>query len=976
MRISRCCGVILVLFLLCSSGMSQAAVSTERLPALSQYGEAPYAEVYRDWLNQGYQPVGPEVGPITVAGSDYADVSDEASFSTSEDILYWTVDGGWVEYEVIVDKAGLYNIEVEYLPLGEHVFDIERGLMINGEYPFWEARRFLLDRKWRNQQYPFMRDSFGNEVRSFQEQIFEWARQRLVDVNGRYALPYQVFFEEGTHRIRFVGLRSQVALRSVSLVAPEMPAPYNTPAPTNSVTNWSLSIEAENPARKSHSSVMVHASGDPAVSPREDGVTIYNILGWSKGGQWAEWDFSVPEDGYYKIGLRFRQNGKTNMPSYRKIEIDGSVPYEELIAYPFPYDFNWQAAWLSEPSGTELLFYLPKGEHTLRLTAVNELVQPTIQTILDVISELRALSLTITMATGNSDDRFRDWDIDRQIPDAPDIILSAAQRLRDEYARLQQIGGKAPDAAANLIVSAEQLEKLAEDIDRLPLRYKQLAVDPGSITEVIGNTILALQEEPLQIDQIFVASADTPLPAGKSSFAHRAWVTLKNFFISFTRDYNLVGDDDEDALTIWVARGRDFVSLMQQLTDQEFTPKTGIKVSYSLMPNPEQQLILANSNGTPPDIATSVWYTLPVNLASRGALVDLRQFPDFDEVASRFHPGALLSYHYIDGFYALPETQNFWVLFYRKDIADALGIELPDTWDDVIDILPTLQENGMNFYNPVSAGTGIKALFVMAPFFYQQGAELFTSDGLRTTLNTPEALAGFRLLTDLYNVYSLDNFVAWFFQNFRSGDIPLGVSDYNTYVQLRAAAPELEGLWGIKPMPGISTNGEVIRWAPGAAQATVMFELSDKKEQAWEWIKWWTSAETQAKFGNEVEAMFGVSYRWNTANMEAIHQIPWTLEELAAIMEQWRWLKDIPQVPGGYMLERELSFAWNRVVIGTSTGHQNPRQALQEADRNVRRELLRKQREFGLIDENERPLVHLNIPVVNEPWDWKGVDGQ
>ena len=33
----------------------------------------------------------------------------------------------------------------------------------------------------------------------------------------------------------------------------------------------------------------------------------------------------------------------------------------------------------------------------------------------------------------------------------------------------------------------------------------------------------------------------------------------------------------------------------------------------------EDQLILANSNGTPPDIATSVWFTTPVNLASRGA---------------------------------------------------------------------------------------------------------------------------------------------------------------------------------------------------------------------------------------------------------------------------------------------------------------------------------------------------------------------
>lgn len=109
----------------------------------------------------------------------------------------------------------------------------------------------------------------------------------------------------------------------------------------------------------------------------------------------------------------------------------------------------------------------------------------------------------------------------------------------------------------------------------------------------------------------------------------------------------------------------------------------------------------------------------------------------------------------------------------------------------------------MNFYIPVSAGTGIKALNVMAPFFYQSGAELYSPDGLKTTLMTPEALAGFKLLTDLYTVYALDNFVAWFFQNFRSGDIPLGVSDYNTYVQLKSAAPELRELWGLPRCPGL-----------------------------------------------------------------------------------------------------------------------------------------------------------------------------
>ena len=694
---------------------------------------------------------------------------------------------------------------------------------------------------------------------------------------------------------------------------------------------------------------MVNASGDPGVTPREDGVTIYNTLYWHAGGEWAEWEFTVPEDGYYQIGLRFLQSFKHNMPTYRRIEIDGQIVAKELLLYPFPYDHQWQSTYFQTEAREPILFFLTKGTHRLRLTAINSVVQPTIDTILDVISDLRDLSISILMATGNNQDRFRDWDLDKQIPDALERISGSAVKLRQEYQRLKDLTGKAPDAAANLLVSADQLEDLVRKPELLPLRYTQLSIDSGSISEVIGNVILSLQHEPLQIDRIFITSPGHPLPQGRSSFMARIWVTIKNFVQSFFKNYNAVGKAGDEAIEIWVGRGRDFVSIMQQLTDQFFSPETGIKVAFSLMPR-EDQLILANSNGTPPDLATSVWFTTPFNLASRGALVDFAQFPDYEEVASRFHPGSFLSYHYLDGIYAIPETQNFWVLFYRKDIIAELGIELPNTWDDVVELLPVLQQRGMNFYIPVSAGTGIKALTVMAPFFYQAGAELYLSDGLRTSLLTPEALVGFRRLTDLYTVYALDNFVAWFFQNFRSGDIPLGVSDYNTYVQLKSAAPELRELWGIVPMPGVrAADGEIARWAPGAMQSIIMFELSDKKEEAWQWVKWWTSAEIQARFGNEVEALFSVAYRWNTAS--------WKLSprfrgrgRIEHVKEQWRWLKDIPQVPAAIFWKENCPLP-GTVVIGTASGTQNPRLALQEADRNTRRELLRKQLELGLIDE-------------------------
>ena len=952
-----------------------AVVCAQARTGATIYQEPTYGKYLQSLLDQGVRQISAPGVKVSVLAVEFHAVSDQNRFSVKDEFLYWHADDGWVEYQVVVDQPGLYNIVVEYMPLETQMFNIERGIMIDGEYPFREARRLAFDRQWRNNTYPFERDDFNNERRAFQEQIITLQEMALADIDGRYELPFQWYFSEGTHTITIAGLRSQVILKSLSLTAPQGVIGYERPdIDLTGFDRWRLEIEAENPAAKSHSSVMVNASGDPGVTPREDGVTIYNTLYWHAGGEWAEWEFTVPEDGYYQIGLRFLQSFKHNMPTYRRIEIDGQIVAKELLLYPFPYDHQWQSTYFQTEAREPILFFLTKGTHRLRLTAINSVVQPTIDTILDVISDLRDLSISILMATGNNQDRFRDWDLDKQIPDALERISGSAVKLRQEYQRLKDLTGKAPDAAANLLVSADQLEDLVRKPELLPLRYTQLSIDSGSISEVIGNVILSLQHEPLQIDRIFITSPGHPLPQGRSSFMARIWVTIKNFVQSFFKNYNAVGKAGDEAIEIWVGRGRDFVSIMQQLTDQFFSPETGIKVAFSLMPR-EDQLILANSNGTPPDLATSVWFTTPFNLASRGALVDFAQFPDYEEVASRFHPGSFLSYHYLDGIYAIPETQNFWVLFYRKDIIAELGIELPNTWDDVVELLPVLQQRGMNFYIPVSAGTGIKALTVMAPFFYQAGAELYLSDGLRTSLLTPEALVGFRRLTDLYTVYALDNFVAWFFQNFRSGDIPLGVSDYNTYVQLKSAAPELRELWGIVPMPGVrAADGEIARWAPGAMQSIIMFELSDKKEEAWQWVKWWTSAEIQARFGNEVEALFSVAYRWNTASLEAISQIPWTLEELNTIKEQWRWLKDIPQVPGGYILERELSFAWNRVVIGTASGTQNPRLALQEADRNTRRELLRKQLELGLIDEEANRLVDFILPVVNRPWDWeKGV---
>ena len=57
----------------------------------------------------------------------------------------------------------------------------------------------------------------------------------------------------------------------------------------------------------------------------------------------------------------------------------------------------------------------------------------------------------------------------------------------------------------------------------------------------------------------------------------------------------------------------------------------------------------------------------------------------------------------------------------------------------------------------------------------------------------------------------------------------------------------------------------------------------------------------------------------------------------------------MPIVPGGYFTPRLVGFAWNKVVVSG----ENAREALEEAVREINRELLRKAEEFKLVGKDK-----------------------
>ena len=128
----------------------------------------------------------------------------------------------------------------------------------------------------------------------------------------------------------------------------------------------------------------------------------------------------------------------------------------------------------------------------------------------------------------------------------------------------------------------------------------------------------------------------------------------------------------------------------------------------------------------------------------------------------------------------------------------------------------------------------------------------------------------------------------------------------------------------------------------------MIFENTDKPDEAWQFLKWWLSEDTQIEYAYNLRASFGPEYQWNTANLLAFAQLDYPEEHKRVILEQWQAQRENLRHPANYMVEREVSNVWNSVVVDGAP----LMEALNRAAMTSDREILRKMQEFGFLDEN------------------------
>lgn len=874
--------------------------------------------------------------------------------------------GDTVTLTIDVPVSGRYVMSFDYLSYDESILPVEMGMKIDGGYPFYEARSMKFETTWVSDGVDV--DRYGNEIVSLPDKLIRWEHKEVMDASYRYSDPLLVELTAGVHKLELNIQEGTLLLGNISLEAPGDVAEYA--GSTKAEGNALITIEAEDFYQRNDSSI--HAIGEygSSLSPLSATTTVLNIIdedSFNEAGQTVSYQFHVDNAGYYYIGMNYRQSEKNDFPVFVDWKIDGEIPNSAFKSYQVEAANKFRTVTLTDDNDDKLSVYLEPGDHTISLTISADNLRYALEAVDEIMSGISDLSLEVTKVAGTNKDKYRDLKLTRYIPDVQDRLLGWVDELYSLAEQAQPyVNAKSPDKVAAfsyLLIAANQLKSLAEKPNELVYRVDELSTSVNSINTQIANFVDLINDNDLSIDRIYIYQDGARLPKGQNIF-RSIGTSLKRFGYSFMGQSYSASNTDESHIQVWVNRPRTYVEIMQKMIDEKFTPETGIEVDLSIMTD-AQKLILSNASGDTPDIATGINYSIPFDLSIRGSLVDLSKFDNYKEVFGRYSEGLLVPSVVGDGLYSLPETMNFYVMFYRTDILSKLGLSVPNTMDELIAMLPDLQMRGLNVYYPTAAMLVMRNFHGTTPIIYQMDGALYGDTALDILVDSEATVEGFTELTELFTLYDLPVDVPNFYQHFRNGDLPIGIADFNSYNLILNAAPEIANSWSIALVPGIEDEetGEVKRYMSGGAESTVMFSSDDEREQkAWQFMEWWSRADIQAEFGQRLQILYGDEYIWPTANLEAFERLPYPTSDKDIILTQAQYILETPRLLGSYMMERELSNAFNDVVVNGDT----VRSRIDEVAKTVLRETERKLEEFGYIDSDGNVLKEYEVPSVEK----------
>ncbi|TKD71096.1 ABC transporter substrate-binding protein [Pseudalkalibacillus hwajinpoensis] len=318
------------------------------------------------------------------------------------------------------------------------------------------------------------------------------------------------------------------------------------------------------------------------------------------------------------------------------------------------------------------------------------------------------------------------------------------------------------------------------------------------------------------------------------------------------------GDSEgEVTLTIGSWRTEDKGSY-QKVIDKFNEENPDINVEFKPSKNTEYNTILntALQSGEGPDIIHLRPYTPGIELADAGylepldGLEGLDQYPEETLSASKGSD---------DKQYGVPLNISTTQMFYNKKIFDDLGLEEPQTWDELKMLSEKIKDEGIT---PISLGTKEGWLLslshgIIGPAHYggnefvdkiTAGETDFTSDEFQSSIDAMDEIKQF--FPKNYKGLGMEDIRTMFF----TGDaamFPLGSWEIEV---LREMNPELE--LGFFPMPSaVGKEPTITTWVDGSYAINAN---SEHKEAAKKFLQFMTTEEFGTMFTEEFKMISAI----------------------------------------------------------------------------------------------------------------------
>ncbi len=892
-------------------------------------------------------------------------------------------DTGSVVFTVDVPESGFYEIDLEYYPVEGKSTNIERLLLINGAVAYSESRSVSMTKSWTNLYYAeydengnysfdektgtynhsFRQDVQGNDIRSEAVQTPVWRSATISDTSG-YFSSLKFYFEAGENTITLSAERESVALSSIKLV----------PSEETSYAEYLKSIEGKFEDNKDAAPIYIPAEfytnmsdesiygynsrSSSSTLPQSANSQLINVVGgatnYSTAGQWISYTFTPEKSGYYNIMARYNQSALAGLFTSRTVKINGELLFSEARNTRFDYSADWQFDTLGDGTN-DFVFYFEAGtQYKIELEVSLGALSDVIREVENSLKVINSSYLEILKLTGAEPDEYRDYGFKRLMPEVFNNLAKEYKNLERISEQLTALCGEKGSHVATLDKVAFLLKRMSGDEDEIAKNLATLKSYIGTL----GTWLNSSRAQPITLDYLLIVPAGITADAvtkanpeykANSNFFESAGFEMKLFVQSFFTDYSSMGATAEsgaDAVEVWLATGRDQALIIRNLVDSGFTPQTNIPVNVKLVAG--GTLLPSVLSGLGPDAYIGITSDDIINYAIRNAVIPLNDFDGFAELKSEFAEAAYIPLSMRlendEGVeelvsYGIPEQMSFPVMFYRDDILSDLGIELPNTWDDILSALPVLQSNNMEI--------GLARSYYT--FLYQMGGNAWADNGMRCGFDTNIALEAFEYYCEFYTMYSFS--VTYDASNrFRTGEMPIIIGDYTSiYNTLTCFATEIQGLWNFATLPGYDSDGDgtpenrnAVCTVTGLAMLSTCSE--DMRKNTWEFMKWFCGAEAQSKYSNNLITVIGNAAKHPTANLKALETMTWSTSEYEKIKDQFNNVTAVENWPGSYIFTRYLEFAF----YDAYNTDEDPVEALRSYITIINKEITRKREEFEM----------------------------